>query len=103
MTKIMVDGEVRDMTPEEEAELAASHPILIPSVVSMRQARLALYAAGLLDAVTASVQALGGALWIEWEYATEVRRDAPLVTELSIALGLTEAQLDALFTQAGVM
>lgn len=42
----------------------------------------------------------GEAARIEWEYATELRRDHPLVVSLSATLGLTDAQLDALFLSA---
>lgn len=77
-------------------------PSDIPVVVSMRQARLALLAAGYLSQVNAAVSAMqgaeGDAARIEWEYAQEVRRDSALVASLSSALGLTEEQLDDLFT-----
>jgi hypothetical protein len=75
-----------------------------PSVCTMRQARLALLGAGLLDAVEAAIAAMEGAegkaAQIEWEYATEVRRDSHLVDGLTAALGLTDAQLNDLFTVA---
>lgn len=74
---------------------------VVPHAVSMRQARLALLGAGLLTAVNEALAVMPGiegeAARIEWEYATEVMRDSALVTGLSYALGLTEAQLDALF------
>ena len=72
--------------------------------VSMRQARLALLQAGKLADVTTAINALPSpakeAAQIEWEYATEVRRDSALMQQLAAAIGLTEADLDALFTQA---
>jgi len=74
------------------------------TTVSMRQARLALLGAGLLaqvnDAVAAMLGVEGEAARIEWEYATEVSRESPLVAGLIASLGLTEAQLDALFVAA---
>jgi hypothetical protein len=72
----------------------------IPDVVSMRQARLALLAAGLLDSVEAAIAAAPPAARIEWEYAADVRRDYGLVLMLAAALGLTEQQLDDLFVTA---
>lgn len=76
----------------------------VPPAVTMRQARLALLAAGLLDQVNTAIAAMPGAegeaARIEWEYAQEVRRDSQLVAALSPALGLTDAQLDDLFRQA---
>lgn len=75
-----------------------------PMVVSMRQARLALLAAGHLDAVELAINALPSpqkeAARIEWEYAQEVRRGDPLVEMLASSLSLPEADLDSLFTQA---
>ena len=75
-------------------------PVVIPTVVSMRQARLALLQAGLLATVDAAVAAGGEADKITWEYATEVNRNSPLVTNMAAALNLTSQQLDNLFTLA---
>jgi len=78
-----------------------------PTVVTMRQARLALLGAGKLDDVAAAIAGLPSpqkeAAQIEWEYSTEVKRDSALVTQLAPALGLDEAALDALFTQASTL
>lgn len=68
--------------------------------VSLRQARLALAAAGLLDQVEAAVDAAGGATKISWEYATEIYRGDPLIAALQPALSLSDAQVDALFAAA---
>jgi hypothetical protein len=73
---------------------------VIPSVVSMRQARLALLQGGLLEAVNMAVSVGGEADRITWEYATEVRREDALVQNLAVGLGLSEVQLDQLFTLA---
>jgi len=74
----------------------------VPAVVTMRQARLTLLQAGLLGSVSAAIAAMPGvegeAARIEWEYAQEVRRDSGLVRLLVGGLGLTDAELDALFT-----
>jgi hypothetical protein len=75
-------------------------PPTTPTSVTARQARLALFAAGLLSTVEAAIAAEGGAVAIEWEYASTIERASPLVTEIASSLGLTEEQLDALFTQA---
>lgn len=75
-----------------------------PAVVSMRQARLALLQAGLLAQVNSTISTMtgveGDAARIEWEYAAEVQRDSPLVASLTVALGMTETQLDSLFLTA---
>lgn len=77
---------------------------LIPATVSMRQARLALLAADLLEPVETAIAAMEGAAGraaqIEWEYATEVKRDSPLVAGLAQALQLDEETLDRLFLEA---
>lgn len=84
-----------------------THTPLAPQTVSMRQARLALLGAGLLTHVNDALAVMPGiegeAARIEWEYATEVKRDSALVTGMTAALGLTEAQLDALFIAAAAL
>jgi hypothetical protein len=75
----------------------------IEGVVTMRQARLALHAADLLATVDAAIAQAGGEAQIEWEYATEVRRDSPLVANMTAALGLTAEQVDDLFRQASTL
>lgn len=76
----------------------------VPAVVSMRQARLALLGAGLLGAVESGIDGLPepdrSAARIEWEYATELRRDHPLIASLAQQLGLSEQQVDGLFIAA---
>lgn len=78
-----------------------------PSAVSMRQARLALLQAGKLADVDAAIAALPSpakeAAQVEWEYATEVRRDSALMRQLAAAIGLDDAALDALFVQAATL
>lgn len=79
-------------------------PSNIPASVTMRQARLALLAAGKLALVEAAIASLSEpdktAAQIEWEYSNEVQRSNGLVASLGPALGMTEAELDALFVQA---
>lgn len=79
-------------------------PPVVPSAVTMRQARLALLGAGLLDDVDAAINALPSpqkeAARIEWEYSQEVQRHNGLVSVLAPSLGLTPEQTDALFVQA---
>ena len=79
-------------------------PEQIPSSVTMRQARLALLGTGMLDAVSAGIESMpgvdGAAARIEWEYAATVERESPLINGLSVAVGLTDAQVDELFLSA---
>lgn len=78
--------------------------VLVPGIVTMRQARLALLEAGQLAAVEAAINALPepqrSAARIEWDYSSEVHRDRAFVQTLGAALGLDAAALDALFTRA---
>ncbi len=90
---------------EEEAKLLSKQPELIPQSVTMRQARLALLRANLLDSVEASILAISDtvqqkAAKIEWEYAQTVDRDSSFTQQLAAGLGLTSVQLDALFLEA---
>jgi len=80
-------------------EPADPEPQVFP-VVTMRQARLALHGAGLLTQVNSAVVAIGGEAAIEWEYATTVDRNSPLVASLATALNLSEQEIDALFEAA---
>ena len=95
-------------TPEQLAAVSvvANTPPRIARV-TMRQARLALLGAGLLPNVNAAIAAMTGpqgeAARIEWEYSQEVQRDRGLVSTLGAQLGMTEAQLDALFATAAAL
>lgn len=79
----------------------------VPSIVTMRQARLALLADGKLSAVETAINALPepqrSAARIEWDYSSEVHRDRAFVQTLGAALGLDSEALDALFTQAATL
>ena len=79
----------------------------VPRTVTMRQARLALLAAGKLELVEAAIDAMAeparSAARIEWEFSNEVHRTQPLVLGLAPALSLTTEQLDALFIQAAAL
>lgn len=91
------DGEnfIEPVVPEPEP--------YIPESVSMRQARLALLQSGLLATVDAAIASGTEADKITWEYATEVNRSDALVDNLSVALGLSEQQLDELFILASTL
>lgn len=87
----------------------AAVPYVAPRItkVTMRQARLALLGAGLLPNVNAAIAAMTGApgeaARIEWEYSQEVQRDRGLVSALGSQMGMTAAQLDALFATAAAI
>lgn len=75
-----------------------------PSSITMRQARLVLLGAGLLEAVNQAILGMDGdmgvAARIEWEYATSIDRDNPLFAQLAGALNLEPEQIDDLFRAA---
>ena len=86
-------------------EPADPPPVPVITSVTMRQARLALLRAGLLDDVDAAIAAIPDpvqrkAAEIEWEYAQTVDRNSPFTQQMAAGLTLTAEQLDALFTQA---
>lgn len=95
-SRLWYDGDVIRVMPESA--------VVVPIEVTMRQARLALHAAGKLTAVNAAINALPDppktAALIEWEYSSTVRRDSQFVALLGPALGLDAAGLDALFIAA---
>lgn len=76
----------------------------VPAAVTMRQARLALLNAGLLDSVETAIENLLSpekeAARIEWEYSQEVQRHNGFVSVLANSIGLTEQQVDDLFLAA---
>lgn len=76
----------------------------VPPSVTMRQARLALLAAGKLALVDGAIAALASpereAAQIEWEYGSHVERSSPIVEMLGPALDLDAEAMDALFIDA---
>ena len=82
-------------------------PSSVPQSVTMRQARMALNAAGKLSQVESAIDALPEpnrtAARIEWEYSNEVQRGNSFVSLLGAALSMSESELDALFTQAATL
>lgn len=76
-------------------------------VVTMRQARLALLKVGLLNNVDLAISNLPSPYneeaKIEWEFASEVSRNNPLIAAMANELGMTETQLDELFSLAATL
>jgi len=84
-------------------ELVAHEPM--PLIVSMTALRLTLIEMELEDDVLAIINAMPDAkqkaaalAW--WQTAQTVRRNHPLVAQLSAALGKTDAEIDAIFAAA---
>lgn len=99
------DGQTWAVT--NQTALDEHFAIAIPQSVTMRQARLALLAAGLLPAVDAAIASMPEpdktAAQITWEFAATVDRGFGMVPQLAAALGMTETQIDALFIAAAAL
>lgn len=113
VTRPVYDTARRAWATDDALHADSSHEMTVTTeivaaagvVVTMRQARLALLAAGKLEDVGAAIAAIPDAIarqaaQIEWDYAHEVHRTSPFVQQLGAALGLDDAGLDALFAQA---
>ena len=72
-------------------------PVVIPDI-SMRQARLALLADGLLDDVEAALSTPEYKIW--WEYSTIVERSNYLVNDVLKILGKSDEEIDQMFIGA---
>jgi hypothetical protein len=92
--------ETGEMTEHEDAPVTTVEPIKV-SQVSMRQARLALLKAGLLDAIDSHMTEPDQRIW--WDYATTVERNHPLVVQVAASISLTDEQVDDLFELASTL
>ena len=102
-SNVQVDGVLgvylqADWEQMREDELRARNPV--PQQVTMRQARLALLGAGLLDDVEMVIAAAGRAAQLEWEYAAVVDRSNPAVAAVQQQQALTDTYIDDLFREA---
>jgi hypothetical protein len=90
-----------DTLDQAIAFFASQQPV---ESISPRQLRLQLLKDGLLQQVEAALQALPEpektAVKIEYEYATEIRIDNPLVTSIAMLLGFDDAALRDFFQTA---
>lgn len=77
----------------------------VPAKVTRRQARQALLLAGKLSMVEPAINAIPDAtqramIMIEWQDSLEFERNRPSLIALATAIGMTSADIDALFVQA---
>jgi hypothetical protein len=61
--------------------------------IDARRLRLALHQLNLLDTVETAIDTLGRTAQIEWEYATIIKENYPLVISLSTDLGLNVSEI----------
>ena len=102
-SNVQIDGVLgvyaqADWETMRDDEMRARNPV--PQQVTMRQARLALLNAGLLDDVEVVIAAAGREAQLEWEYAAVVGRSNPAVAAVQQQGALTDAQIDDLFREA---
>ena len=76
---------------------------VVPSKVTMRQARLQLAELGVYQTVNIAVATMGDMAQIEWEYAIDVERSNSITQAMIALLGWTEEQTDAYFTAASLL
>ena len=79
-------------------------PLFRVAAVSKAQAKLALLESGLLDTVETALASMEGEQGqrarIEWNDRTEFHRDHEFIGLLAASIGLSDEQIDALFTRA---
>lgn len=93
------------LTPITEAQadaLRAPPPAGVPQTVTRFQALAALHLAGRLTAVQSIMAAPETPVLakLAWENALSFERNSPTLASLAAMLGMTDADLDALFTEA---
>lgn len=105
-----------DITAEQQAAIAAVYDAhdpdavpaaTVPHSVTMRQACQALILSEKMDAVNAALAAIPGLdgelARAEWERSQVVERNRPLVKQMGVQLGLSDADLDQLFILAATL
>ena len=77
-------------------------PPIVPETVTPRQVRLLLLQQGLLATIEATIASMDQATQITWQYASEFRRDDPLLNAMAASLvpPLTSQQIDDFFIAA---
>ena len=83
-------GELKtiQLTQNEINAIAANQPPAPIRTIDARRLRLALLQLDLLDKVESAIATLGRAAQIEWEFATDIKENHPLVEALAANLGL---------------
>lgn len=71
--------------------------------VTPRQFRLALNATGMRASIEAYVAAGSQDMKDTWEFATVIERNSPIIAAGAAELGLTEGQIDDLFSLAATL
>lgn len=106
MQKLIIglDGvqSLADLTADEVAEL--EQLAIVPKsirTVDKRRLRTALHRLGLLESLTAAINAAGIEAIMQWEDTTVFHEDSQLVQALIVGLGWDAAMVDSIFETAG--
>lgn len=93
----------------EETWVVTPRPVVVPQSVTPRQLQYYLIEHGLKATIENALNALPetdnqrAKAWASYEYATEIRRDDPVVAYVGQVLQLGKEELDAMFiTMAGL-
>jgi len=78
-------------------------PATVPLAVNAMQAKVALSRAGLLSSVQAWVNSQDAETQLIWASAQSFNRSSTLIGNAAAALGLSSAQVDALFVSAAAI
>jgi hypothetical protein len=98
-----------NLTTQQNATLTAviaahdSNKTAVPQTVSSMQAKVALSRAGLLTSVQTWVNSQSAETQLVWNTATTFSRNSGIILAGASALGLSSAQLDALFITAATI
>lgn len=98
---ILDESELPDQRDRDRWKIQGNSVIIDESIplpetikeIDARRLRLALHQLNLLDTVDTAIATLGRAAQIEWEYATIIKENYPLVISLSTELGLNVSEI----------
>jgi hypothetical protein len=98
---ILDDSELPDRIDRDRWKIQGNSVIIDESIplpetireIDARRLRLALHQLNLLGTVETAIATLGRAAQIEWEYATIIKENYPLVISLSTELGLNVSEI----------
>ena len=106
MQKLVIDLDgiqnLVDLTNEEITELEQIPIVPEPArTVDKRRLRVALHRLGLLESLTAAINAAGIEAIMQWEDTTVFHEDSQLVQALIQGLGWEATTVDSIFETAG--
>jgi hypothetical protein len=98
---ILDDSELPDRIDRDRWKIQGNSVIIDESIplpetireIDARRLRLALHQLNLLNTVETAIVTLGRAAQIEWEYASIIKENYPLVISLSTELGLNVSEI----------